>query len=433
MAPVPEKRPLVLHLVRPAAGGMSQALRAFYAALGGDGPYRYAVAGDLSPELAQALEATPVGTARYPLALGDRVRPLAEPGLVWQLVRLLRGLRPQLLHVQGFRASIPGRMAAALCGIPVVYSLHNWPPDYLPPGQARLSLWLERFLARWTAFYLPVSQALAQRLASVTGPDVRRRLRVVPPALDPTPFLAGGSDGAAGTTAPPQAGPARPAAATEDSGTASGLPALPAGAPLVLTVARLVPSKGLETLVQAVAILKRQMQTEGRAEGGRWTVSGPPPQFWIAGEGPQRPRLEELIYREGLQDQVRLLGQRHDVPQLLARATLFVLPSESEGWGMTAAEAMLAGVPVIATPAGGLPEVLDGCGVLVPPRQPAALAAAIAGLLGDEQRRKELSEKGRNASSARFSPRRVVQETERIYEYVLADRASSSPGRQEKP
>jgi N-acetyl-alpha-D-glucosaminyl L-malate synthase BshA len=108
----------------------------------------------------------------------------------------------------------------------------------------------------------------------------------------------------------------------------------------------------------------------------------------LIGDGPERREVEALVAHLGLGPYVRFLGLMPRVSELLARADLFLLPSQTESFGLAALEALASGVPVVASAVGGLPEVVrDGVtGLLVPPAQPRELARAIAALLGDEAR-----------------------------------------------
>lgn len=148
--------------------------------------------------------------------------------------------------------------------------------------------------------------------------------------------------------------------------------------------------KGLDTLVEGYAALRARRP-------------GSPP-LLIAGRGKDAERVARMAAEHGVAEHVRLLGAVPDGRrlELLAGARLLLMPSRFEGFGLVAAEAMAAGVPVVASRAGSLPEVVDEPrgGVLVPPEDPAALAAAAAALLEDDGRRARLS------ASARESARR---------------------------
>jgi glycosyltransferase involved in cell wall biosynthesis len=147
---------------------------------------------------------------------------------------------------------------------------------------------------------------------------------------------------------------------------------LPVDRPLLLNVAALADHKDQLTLVEAAAALR------ARHPAALWV---------IAGEGPERPALEARIASLGLGATVRLLGQVPDPMPLIRHCTLFVMSSKEEGLGTTVLDAMAIGAPVVATRAGGIPEMLEGgAGTLVPIRDPAALADGVATLLADPAR-----------------------------------------------
>jgi glycosyltransferase involved in cell wall biosynthesis len=174
-------------------------------------------------------------------------------------------------------------------------------------------------------------------------------------------------------------------------------------APIVLTVARLDAQKGIAHLLDAAAAV-------------------PHASFAIAGDGPDRAALEERAASLGLGDRVRFLGHRHDVPALLAASDLFALPSMYEGLPLAVLEAMAAGVPVIATAAGGTGEVVrDGeTGTLVPPADPSALAAAITGTLANRERASRLALAARSLVAREYSVKAMVSSVSALYETLLA-------------
>ena len=135
----------------------------------------------------------------------------------------------------------------------------------------------------------------------------------------------------------------------------------------------------------------------------------------VVGEGPLRARLERRCRRWGLDGRVRLVGQVDDVPARLARATALVHPSREEGLGQVVLEAMARGVPVVATRAGGLPEGVDGDGVLVPPRDPEALAGALRGMLAEHERFRRHLASVRDRRARRFGVPAMVEATLAAY------------------
>ena len=173
---------------------------------------------------------------------------------------------------------------------------------------------------------------------------------------------------------------------------------LPAGAPLVGNVAALVPHKGQRYLIKAAATVVRQV---------------PDARFVILGEGELEGALRKQIKDLHLERHVLLAGFRADALSLQKGFDLIAMSSVAEGLGTTLLDAMAMGQPIVATRAGGIPEVVvhDRTGVLVPTRDDDALAAAIVDLLGDPDRRRRLGAAARERAHARFSAERMVQGT----------------------
>jgi glycosyltransferase involved in cell wall biosynthesis len=170
---------------------------------------------------------------------------------------------------------------------------------------------------------------------------------------------------------------------------------------VVGSVARLDPVKDLGSLLHAAAALR---------------VTGRSVVVALVGDGPERPALEQLAGSLGIAGNVRFLGHRDDARRWLAGWDLYVNCSVSEGVSLTILEAMAAALPVVATKVGGTPEVLDHTsGVLVPARDPSALAAALATLTLDSARRSRLSGGARARVEASFTLDRMVRSYADIY------------------
>jgi len=172
--------------------------------------------------------------------------------------------------------------------------------------------------------------------------------------------------------------------------------------PIVLTLARLAPQKGVEYLVEAAARV-------------------PDVLFVVAGDGPDREALERKAESCGVKERVLFLGHRQDVPELLESCDLFVLPSLYEGLPVSVLEAMASGRPVIATRIGGTDEAVedDVNGLLVPPADPIALASAIRRLLADRSLAQRLSARARDRVRREFSSETVAAHTAAIYEELV--------------
>jgi glycosyltransferase involved in cell wall biosynthesis len=170
----------------------------------------------------------------------------------------------------------------------------------------------------------------------------------------------------------------------------------------VVTVARLSPEKDIGTLLCALALA---------------APASPSLRLEVAGDGPCLPDLQRLVADLGLGERVRFLGQVRDVPALLARAGLFVLPSLIEGISLTLLEAMASGLPVLATRVGGNPEVVEEgqTGYLVPAGDPAALGEGLLRLWNDPADRLRLGEAGRRRVKEHFTIRWMVAAYESLY------------------
>jgi glycosyltransferase involved in cell wall biosynthesis len=176
---------------------------------------------------------------------------------------------------------------------------------------------------------------------------------------------------------------------------------------IVLCVARLVPEKGVHHLLEACA---------------RLTPGLPRLRLVVAGSGPLRQQLEDRAGRPELAGRVSFVGEvaHEQMPPLYAAADLFVLPSVAtrqwqEQWGQSLLEAMAAGLPCVASLTGGVPEVLGKAGVGVPPAEPEALARAMAALLEDQSRRRELGEMARRRARDCFDARSRGPELARLF------------------
>jgi len=187
---------------------------------------------------------------------------------------------------------------------------------------------------------------------------------------------------------------------------------VPDNAVVVGAACRLVPLKGLMTLIRAMASLSLEF---------------PGLRLEIAGSGPQREDLEREIRRLRLDDQIQLLGWKQDLRLLFRKWDIFVTPSLDEGLGIATLEAMAEGLPVVATTIGGLPELVeDGhTGFLVLPQDVDALSKALRRLISDPKLRYSMGSAGRNRILEKFSVRSMVAKIESIYDSLTPDSSMS--------
>jgi len=289
--------------------------------------------------------------------------------------RLLRETGAGLLHVHSRRgADWLGARAARRAALPAVLTRRVDRPE-----SALIGGWKYRPYARVVA----ISAAIHAQLAAAGVP--RSRLALIPSAV---PL------------------PAAPAWTRERLAQEFGLQP---GQPLVGCIAQLIPRKGHALLLEAwPAIL----------------AACPGAQLLLFGQGPEEGRLRATIAARGFGGSVILAGFRHDLPQFLGRLDLVVHPASAEGLGLAVLEAQAAGVPVVACRAGGVPEILaDGeTGVLVPSGDAAALAAAVAGLLGAEPRRAALGAAARARVAREFGVADMVSRYLTLYGEVIETR-----------
>jgi L-malate glycosyltransferase len=193
---------------------------------------------------------------------------------------------------------------------------------------------------------------------------------------------------------------------------------LPPDGPLIAVLCRVSPTKGLEYFLQAAAIV---------------AADRPDARFLIVGQPEPRDReyQERLVTyaaRLGLERRVIFTGLRLDVAEVLSELAVSVLPSLSEGLSNVLLESMATGIPVIATGVGGNPEAVeDGVtGLLVPPRDPAALARAVQRILHNRELAARLGHAGRQRVTERFAIDNVIRQTEQLYERLLKDKGHAA-------
>lgn len=309
----------------------------------GDGPLRTAAA-------RAGVEFVELRYVRRPLS------PVLDLLGLIELIRLFRRTKPAIVHLNSSKVGTLGRLAATAARVPVVvFTVHGWAFKATSGVASTVYLYADRLTRNLVSAVVCVSQTELSR--GLEARVCRAETSVVVP------------NAVAVAETPP------------------GTPA--SSKPLhVVWVGRLADPKDPVTLLRAVAELP----------AGALRLD-------ILGDGPLRPELESLAAELGVRSSVEFHGEVTDVPRRLARAGAFVLASRSEGMPISILEAMAAGLPVVASDVGGISEVVvDGVtGFVVPPRDPAALAAALDRLLDDDGGRAALGRAGWERARARFS------------------------------
>ena len=311
-------------------------------------------------------------------ALGKKAR--VQIGMLMRLVRLLREWKPGIVHCSIFTANLWGRIAGKIAGVPILIA-HEQSTISLEKWYRRL---IDRVLSRITWRVLTVSENLRRRVVAEEG-IAPARVEVLHNAIDVRAIAAAGR------------ADAREQALAGERGLRVG------------AVGRLEYRKDHLTLVRAAARVVSEI---------------PAATFFLAGEGPDRPKIEAEIARLNLGSSVFLLGERHDVPELLHSFDVYVLSSITEGLSLSILEAMAAGCPVVATDVGGNPELLDDgrAGILTAARDPEALALAIIRLLKSPAQRETLAQAARHRALERFDVHSVARRLEALYERAVLEK-----------
>ncbi len=292
--------------------------------------------------------------------------------LPWaRLYRLLVRERIDVVHAHMPRASVPGSILARLAQVPVVVSHEH--------GSSLDGKFVRPFLdrnvvARMSTLILAVSEWDRRQLIErehIRPGRVRVFANGIPPLSDGAPI------------------------AREDLG-------VPPDLPLIGAIGRLYDQKGYDYLIQAVALLKAR----GRAL-----------RCAIAGVGPDEHKLGQLAAELGVDEEIRWIGHREDVPEVVRALDVAVLPSRWEGSPLALMEYMALGAPIVATAVGGVPELIDDGvhGLLVPPRDPGSLADAIERLLEDRTLAAMLGRAAQERQRAEHDLDTQVARLERLY------------------
>lgn len=314
-----------------------------------------------------------------------------SPLTLLDYLRTIRRERIDVLHLQGYASWTFGRLASAITGVPVVLQCHSVDPRY----RTYMSI-ADRFLASRTDRCLTLCESVRRFVIERQhiAPD---RIESFPLGIDLEEF---------------EPRPARDVLATRE---ALGIPAR---ARVVGTMTRLFEQKGNTYFLEAASLLAR---------------SHPDAVFLVVGEGPLRGELEAQAKRLGLTGRARFLGFRKDAPAVLSTFDVAVLSSLWEATPLTAYEAMAMGKPIVSTEVDGLGEILEAeaTALLVPPRNPQALAREIGRVLDDSALADRL---GRSALSAsrRFDVHAYVRRLEGIYEEVAREGRVRREGRRRR-
>ena len=285
------------------------------------------------------------------------------------LRRLVAELQPDLIHVHSPAVAVIAR----LLGVPVVYTEHNVADSYRSPTAQ-----LNRLTYRRNARVIAVSDRVAESLAEYAGPD---------------PVVV--TNGVSVSVAP------------EDAAAARAELGLEAGVRLIVHVGNIRPHKGHTTLIAAAAKLDPATVQVVSIGGEKYDGD--------------LDRVRREAAEAGADGVVRFLGRRSDALAFVAAADMFVNPADVEGLPVAVLEAMALEKPIVATAVGGVPSIIKDreTGLLVPPKDPAAIAHGITELISNPELGAQLAAAARSLVEAEFGLERMVRQNEREYQEAL--------------
>jgi len=308
----------------------------------------------------------------------EKIHALNSEGILKD-IRFILNFRPDIVHLYGLRVNLKWRPILWLLGFRCIIGALEGLTNTGEIGfwRVKLDVWTAPFLRK----YVTVSMNVANYLKAKGFPE--NKLALIYNGVE-----VGGYN-------------LLPEEKQEELKKKLGIPS---DSVVISCVANLRPVKGHEFLIDAVSILKEL----------NFSVL-------IIGEGPLRDTLIKYTHEKGLNNKIHFLGQRLDIPELLAITDIFVLPSLFEGMPLSLMEAMASGLPVVSTDVGGVSElVVDGeTGFLVPPRNSAALAEKIKTLIDDKALSKAMGVKGQERIKNNFTFEAMVDKTETLYRGLI--------------
>ncbi len=372
---------IVAYVIRPAEGGMLKHLLDLIGRLDRE-RFTPIVLSPPGNNLEEPLER--LGIELIEVDIADKPNLARDVGSIARLATALTAVGPDIIHAHSNKAALLVEMAARRGSLDaaVVFSVHNF-PSYRGTGglkRAISSLALRRVI-NGAEVVIAVSQSLKDSLVEHERVDISK-ITVVHNGIDSGTF--------------------HPVKEAETRRLRDALGLAP-NTPVVGTVGRLIPSKGMDVLIQAAPELVHKF---------------PGLKIIIVGSGPMQQSLRSTAAGLGLSRDIVFTGHVAELLPYYALFDVFALPTTAEAFGMTAVEAMLAGCPVVASRTGGLSEIIANreTGLLVPPGDSGALAAAIRAQLTDTRAARKMAARAQTVAREQFSLTRMVAETEAIYD-----------------
>lgn len=329
----------------------------------------------------------PVCDFCFDVSIPRRIQPWGDLKALLQLMALIRGYRPHLVHTYTSKAGLLGRLAARICRVPVVvHTIYELPQNSTRnPWLKALYRALERLAALWCDWFVTISKPNLEQIAveKICPAD---QLELIREGLDFDHYQ-----------------PQLPASTLRQQWH------LPPGAQVLGIAGRLEPAKGHGDLLRAVALLKPEF---------------PDLHLVVMGRGHLRSALEQQTRELGIADRVHFLGWIEDLVSSLAALDLFVLSSHYEGLGVVLLEALALGVPVVSTRVGGAQDIVEHevTGLFAPAHDPEGLASAIRRMLLDPELARATALRGQQRVRQKFQARVADQLSLELYQRLLSRR-----------
>ncbi|MDD3895152.1 MAG: glycosyltransferase family 4 protein [Syntrophomonadaceae bacterium] len=302
------------------------------------------------------------------------VSPFRDLLCLHEIVKLFKKVKPDLISTHSSKAGILGRLAARLCSIPVIFTAHGWSfTEGLPQNQRSYYILAERIAARWSTRIICVSE-YDRQLAIKCGVGRPEQIITIHNGM---PLIPGYELAKTGRENPVR----------------------------LIMVARFSEQKDYQLLFRALTEIKNNKAFE----------------MFLVGDGPLFLESQEMVQQLGLNNEVKFLGARNDVPALLAEAQIFVLISKWEGFPRSVLEAMRSGLPVIASDVGGTRESVidDETGFLIPRGDIDILKDRLLKLINDPDLRGQMGKSGYRRFMSNFTFEHMLEKTLKVYREII--------------
>ncbi|MFZ7103969.1 MAG: glycosyltransferase [Peptococcaceae bacterium] len=365
----------VLHIIREAEGGMKKHVESIVKGLDKEkfktvlicskGQYPEKIRPEVNLHI-------------YEMNIGDRQKVGKMLALIRQIAAVIESHSIDIIHNHGIAAAIIGSLAGVAKNCSIVSTIHNFPNRQTTCLKQILTNWAAQKLLSYNEKVLVVSQALRLELAKSWSLPAAR-MHLVYNGVEIADILQ------------------------KSKLKGEELP-IPGDGKIILTIARLIPDKGVDDFIRAAAVILHSPQEEKYV-------------FWIAGNGPEKDYLQNLSCELGVMDNMVFLGFRQDIYPLITKCDAVVLASKKEGLGLALLEAMVLRKPVIATQTGGIPEVISPghTGRLVPPASPDLLARTIVDVFRQDAETSVMIDKAFQKVTEVFSREKMLRDIEQIY------------------